>query len=198
MVSGWGITKTEVRNEIEIFITLPKYNIWQRREEGNHYQWWSLTYYIFSICRTSHQSYESVTRAFQSGSWHTRWLQKCFGTRRHCPQKGRLGCQAINLVPPRRVRAQGNTRFCGLRRINCVTWIIGFPSTLVMQPRPSEAPQPKAVSMISVAVSHQTGLDTRSITRRPIIQRQLAYFHHRHYSIQCICEEWNIPINVRR
>ena len=34
-VTKWKITKTEVGNEIEIFITLTKYNTCQRSEEGN-------------------------------------------------------------------------------------------------------------------------------------------------------------------
>ena len=34
MVAEWDITKMEVENEMEIFITLIKYNIFQWREEG--------------------------------------------------------------------------------------------------------------------------------------------------------------------
>ena len=34
-VIEWEITKTEVGNEMEIFITLTKYNTYQWREEGN-------------------------------------------------------------------------------------------------------------------------------------------------------------------
>ena len=34
----WMRTKTEVGNEMEIFITLTKYNTRQRREEGTIYQ----------------------------------------------------------------------------------------------------------------------------------------------------------------
>ena len=33
-VTEWEITKTEVGNEMEIFITLNKYNTRQQREEG--------------------------------------------------------------------------------------------------------------------------------------------------------------------
>ena len=36
-VTECEITKTEVGNEIKIFITLIKYNTCQRREEGNCY-----------------------------------------------------------------------------------------------------------------------------------------------------------------
>ena len=34
MFTEWEITKTEVGNEMEIFITLTKYNTQQRREKG--------------------------------------------------------------------------------------------------------------------------------------------------------------------
>ena len=34
-VTEWEITKTEVENEMKIFITLTKYNTCQRRGEGN-------------------------------------------------------------------------------------------------------------------------------------------------------------------
>ena len=42
-VSKWKITKTEVVNEIEIFIILTKYNTRKRREEGTHCSWWQLS-----------------------------------------------------------------------------------------------------------------------------------------------------------
>ena len=38
-VTGWEITKMKVGNEMEIFITLTKYNMCQEHEEGNHYLW---------------------------------------------------------------------------------------------------------------------------------------------------------------
>ena len=36
-VTEWEITKTEVGNEMEIFITLTKYNTCRWHEEGNNY-----------------------------------------------------------------------------------------------------------------------------------------------------------------
>ena len=42
-VTEGEITETVVRNEMEIFITLNKYNICQQREEGTCNKWWLLS-----------------------------------------------------------------------------------------------------------------------------------------------------------
>ena len=47
-VTEWDITKTEVGNEMEIFITLTKYNTLQQHEEGKPL----LVYYLIN-CRHS-------------------------------------------------------------------------------------------------------------------------------------------------
>ena len=45
-VTEWEIAKTGIGNEMEIFITLTKYNTRQRCEEGNHCSWWRLCTFL--------------------------------------------------------------------------------------------------------------------------------------------------------
>ena len=49
-VAEWEITKTEVGNEMEIFIALTKYNTHQRRDEGKPLL---VVYYLISILTSS-------------------------------------------------------------------------------------------------------------------------------------------------
>ena len=66
-----------------------------------------LTTFRTDIWRTSHQMLECGTRPFfrrVRAQWNW-WLQKCLETCRHSLKKERLGRQAINLTPPRRIKA---------------------------------------------------------------------------------------------
>ena len=72
--------------------------------------------------------------------------------------------------PPSRITAWVGAALWGLRRVGLVTWILGFPGTLIRQPRPIKTQPPKLVGIFSPP----------------------------HHCVQHIYEEWHILIKVHR
>ena len=139
-VTKWEINKTEVENEIEIFITLAKYNTYQQRKVGKPLLVVT-TLYIFPICHSSHRPDECGTKPF------LRWVRtqcrspdtpsgskKYLGPSRHSLKKRCLRRQVINLNP-RGGLEPGETAPWGLRRTSRMTWMLSFPNTQVGQLR---------------------------------------------------------------
>ena len=107
---------------MEIFITLTKYNTYQRREEGNQLL---VVYYLVSILpvfATCPTKRASAAQRFFKGRSRRRAVAQ---TRTAGPKMFLKRCQAIKLAPPMWVRAWRGGPW-SWRRVGRVTWILGF------------------------------------------------------------------------
>ena len=96
-----NLTKTDVENVMEIFITLTKNNTRKWRKEGTHCSSRLLTQYILA------RPIKCLGTA--QGFFRWVWAQgRCLdrpGSRLHSPKKGCLRRRAISLASPRRIKA---------------------------------------------------------------------------------------------